>query len=66
MPDESPKAFADRFMEDADRAGRTEDEALVFQFLRQMQPDLHHGLLLLLLPHLLQVLMNWPGDLSAW
>jgi hypothetical protein len=38
--DESPKAFADRFLEDAERAGRTEDEALVYQFLRHLRPEL--------------------------
>lgn len=37
---ESPKAFADRFLEDAERAGRTEDEALVLQFLGKLRPDL--------------------------
>lgn len=39
-PNESPKACADRFLEDAERAGRVEDEALVYQFLRQMRPAL--------------------------
>lgn len=39
-PREAPKAFADRFLEDAERAGRTEDEALVLQFLNKLRPDL--------------------------
>jgi hypothetical protein len=39
-PNESPKTFADRFLEDAERAGRTEDEALVYQFLRHLRPEL--------------------------
>lgn len=34
------KAFADRFLHDADRAGRTEDAALVYQFIQRLQPDL--------------------------
>lgn len=38
---ESPKAFADRFLEDAEKAGRAQDEALVYQFLQQMRPDLN-------------------------
>jgi hypothetical protein len=39
-PGESPKAFADRFLQDADRAGRTEDAALVYQFIQRLQHDL--------------------------
>jgi thymidylate kinase/transposase InsO family protein len=39
-PNESPKAFADRFLEDAERAGRTEDAALVHQFLCHLRPEL--------------------------
>jgi hypothetical protein len=40
QPDECPKEFADRFLQAADIAGRAEDGALVYQFLRQLQPDL--------------------------
>lgn len=39
---ESPKTFADRFLEDAERAGRVEDQALVFQFLRHLRPELRN------------------------
>lgn len=44
-PGESPKAFADRFLQDADRAGRAEDGALVYQFIRRLQPDLREEVL---------------------
>lgn len=37
--DETPKAFADRFLENAERAGRAEDEALVYQFLGKLRPQ---------------------------
>lgn len=39
-PGESPRAFADRFLQDADRAGRVQDDALVYQFIQR----LHHNL----------------------
>ena len=32
--DESPQAYADRFLQYADRAGKTEDSALLYQFIR--------------------------------
>jgi thymidylate kinase/transposase InsO family protein len=44
-PAESPKAFADRFLQDADRAGRTEDGALVYQFIQRLQADLREEVL---------------------
>lgn len=37
---EDTKAFADRFLQDAERAGRSEDDALVFSFIQRLQPDL--------------------------
>ena len=37
---ESPRAFADRFRHDADRAGRMEDAALVYSFIQRLQPNL--------------------------
>jgi hypothetical protein len=40
LPGESPKQFADRFLADADKAGRTEDAALVLQFLHKLDPSL--------------------------
>ena len=40
LPGESPKSFADRFLEDAERAGRVPDAALLFQFIQKLQPDL--------------------------
>lgn len=44
-PAESPKTFADRFLQDADRAGRTEDGALVYQFIQRLQADLREEVL---------------------
>lgn len=44
-PAESPKAFADRFLQDADRAGRSEDGALVYQFIQRLQADLREEVL---------------------
>lgn len=38
--DEDIKSFADRFRELADRAGRQEDDALVYMFMQRLQPDL--------------------------
>jgi len=38
--DESPRAFADRFRQDADRSGRVEDAALVYTFIQRLQPRL--------------------------
>lgn len=35
---ESPRAFADRFMQDAARSGRKEDAALLHQFMLRLQP----------------------------
>jgi hypothetical protein len=40
QPGESPQEFADRFLQAADRAGRVEDAALLYQFLCQLLPDL--------------------------
>lgn len=37
---ESPRAFADRFRHDADKAGRVEDAALVYSFIQRLQPHL--------------------------
>lgn len=37
---ESPRAFADRFRQDADRSGRVEDAALVYTFIQRLQPSL--------------------------
>lgn len=39
-PRETPKAFADRFLHAAERAGRSEDDALVFSFVQRLQPEL--------------------------
>ena len=39
-PGETPRAFADRFLQDADKAGRIEDDALVYQFIQRLHPDL--------------------------
>lgn len=44
-PGEAVKAFADRFLQDSDRAGRAEDGALVYQFIQRMQPDLREEVL---------------------
>ena len=44
-PREAPKAFADRFLQDADRAGRNEDAALVYQFIQRLQPELRKEVL---------------------
>lgn len=38
--DESPKLFADRFLQNAERAGRVEDDALLFQFTQRLHPHL--------------------------
>ena len=38
--DESPRAFADRFRQDADRSGRVEDAALVYTCIQRLQPHL--------------------------
>jgi hypothetical protein len=40
QPGECPKDFADRFLHAAQGAGRAEDEALVYQFLCHLLPDL--------------------------
>lgn len=37
---ESPKSFADRFIEEAERAGRMQDDALLQHFIRRLLPDL--------------------------
>eukprot|EP00775_Hariotina_reticulata_P015071 gene15071-biopygen1020 len=37
---ESPKNFADRFLEEAERAGRRTDTALLHQFIRRLHPEL--------------------------
>jgi len=37
---ETPQAFADRFLQDADRAGRVEDDALVYTFIQRLHSDL--------------------------
>jgi len=37
---ESAKDFADRFLEEAERAGRGTDSALLHQFIRSLNPDL--------------------------
>jgi len=37
---ESAKNFADRFLEEAERAGRRTDSALLHQFIRRLLPDL--------------------------
>lgn len=44
-PGEAVKAFADRFLQDSDRAGRAEDGALVYQFIQRLQPDLREEVL---------------------
>jgi hypothetical protein len=38
--DESVKDFADRYMQDAEKAGRKEDEALVYNFTQRLLPEL--------------------------
>jgi hypothetical protein len=38
--DEAPQVFADRFWEAAERAGRREDDALMYQFIQRLQPEL--------------------------
>jgi hypothetical protein len=40
LPDESPTEFADRFLQDAERAGRVEDDVLVYMFIKRLLPDL--------------------------
>jgi transposase InsO family protein len=42
---EPPRAFADRFLHDAERAGRAEDAALVFTFMQRLQSDLKQEVL---------------------
>jgi len=37
---ESAKNFADRFLEEAERAGRKSDTALLHQFIRRLRPEL--------------------------
>jgi hypothetical protein len=39
-PGESVRAFADRFQNDAYRAGRAEDQALLYQFITRLHPHL--------------------------
>lgn len=39
-PTESPKNFADRFIEEAERAGRRNDKALMHQFIRHLRSEL--------------------------
>jgi hypothetical protein len=39
-PGETPRAFADRFLQDADRAGRVQDDALVYQFIQRLHSNL--------------------------
>ena len=40
LPDESVRDFADRFLRNAQRAGRVEDAALVYNFTQRLQPEL--------------------------
>lgn len=40
LPGESPKNFADRFLEEAERADRATDGALLHQFIRRLLPQL--------------------------
>ena len=40
MNGEAPQAYADRFLQNAYRAGRAEDGMLLFQFIRGLHPDL--------------------------
>ncbi|WIA38111.1 hypothetical protein OEZ86_001473 [Tetradesmus obliquus] len=40
LQDESPTEFADRFLQDAERAGRVEDDALVYMFIKRLRLDL--------------------------
>lgn len=42
---EPPRAFADRFLHDAEKAGRQEDDALVFTFMQRLNPDLRQEVL---------------------
>lgn len=37
---ETPKAFADRFLQAAEKAGRAEDDALVYTFIQRLQANL--------------------------
>lgn len=40
QPNESAKAYADRFLQAAARAGRQEDDALLYQFVRRLRPSM--------------------------
>lgn len=38
--DESPQSFADRYLHDFDKTGRTVDETAVYSFIKRLQPEL--------------------------
>jgi len=40
QPGEAPRAYADRFLHDAYKAGKAEDSALVYTFIKSLHPSL--------------------------
>eukprot|EP00775_Hariotina_reticulata_P001464 gene1464-1806_t len=40
QPGEAPRAYADRFLRDACKAGKVEDAALIYTFIKSILPDL--------------------------
>jgi hypothetical protein len=40
QPGEAPRAYADRFLHDAYNAGKAEDAALVYSFIKSLHPSL--------------------------